>query len=334
MTTTRISAVICTYNRCHLLEETIESLVAQSLDPTNYDIIVVDNASTDDTAQVVTNCQRKFSGHDIRLIRENTLGLSHARNAGFLAAGGRYVAYLDDDALATRRWLESGLESFASASTPHPVAVVGPVFPRYPEGKPRWFNDRFETFNLGDSSFRLNERQSFMGGNSMFERSVLENLGGFDPQLGMNGDRLWLGEEVELLMRMRQQLGSKCCVVYDPRVKILHAIPRKKLKTSYVLQRRFLNGRCRYAMAVKRGALQRPRLALVSLAWIIWLCMSAGMHIFRYRSFRSWVTEKGAPIMVHAGMLSANLGCRATKLWRDEPQAASDDAQFLGSKAA
>jgi glycosyltransferase involved in cell wall biosynthesis len=332
-TSPQISAVICTYNRCHLLADTIESLIAQSLDPALYEIVIVDNASTDDTAAVVTECQQKFAAHNIRLIHEETPGLSHARNTGFHAARGRYVAYLDDDALAATQWLEAGIDSFESTCDPCPVAVVGPVFPRYPDGKPHWFNDQFETYDLGIASFRLSDRQSFMGGNSMFEKSVLEELGGFDPRLGMTGDRLWLGEEVELLMRMRKRLGSDCAVVYDPRVKILHAISRDKLKAGYVLKRRFLNGQCRFLMELQIGNSNRIRCALTSLAWIAWLSVRACVSIVRHRHLCSWVTERGAPVMVHAGMLIANL-CYRTANAPGNETATDDEGLVPRSKAA
>ncbi len=330
-----ISAVICTYNRCHLLSETIASLTAQSLDPARYEIVVVDNASTDETAQVVGECQRKFASHVIRLVREDKPGLSHARNAGFRAARGRYIAYLDDDASAARNWLAAGVETFETAS-PRPVAVVGPVFPRYPEGKPDWFNDRCEMFDLGSEPIRLNERQSFMGGNSMFERAVLERLGGFDPKLGMTGDRLWLGEEIDLLLRMRKQLGADCVIRYDPRVAILHAVGRQKLKAGYILRRRFLNGQSRYFMEAERGGLKRIRRAVASLAWIGWLTASAVLCAWRYRNFWSWLTERGAPIMVHAGMLAANLRGFALAKNHEPIGAETTDAvaQALPGKAA
>lgn len=329
----QISALICTYNRCHLLAETIASLTAQSLDPARYEIVVVDNASTDGTAAVVAECQRRFASHDIRLIHEESPGLSHARNAGFRAARGRYVAYLDDDALAVKDWLAAGVETFETGAA-KPIAVVGPVFPRYPEGKPDWFNDRFERFDLGREPIYLNEQQSFMGGNSMFERAALERLGGFDPQLGMTGKRLWLGEEVDLLLRMRKQFGADCVVYYNPRVAILHAVGRQKLTAGYILRRRFLNGQCRYLMESQRGGPMRVRRGIASLAWIGWLAASAMLHAWRYRSFWSWTTERGAPIMVHAGMLAANLRGLALTKEIDRIDTAVTDAQALAGKAA
>jgi glycosyltransferase involved in cell wall biosynthesis len=301
-----ISAIVCTYNRCRILADALQSLAEQSLDTRQYEVLVVDNASTDDTARVVFECQQRFTDCRIRLIREDAAGLSNARNRGFREARGRYVAYLDDDALAAPEWLAAGLDTFEAAE-PQPLAVVGPVFPRYPDGKPNWFNDRFETYDLGPQRLPLGPRQTFMGGNAMYRRSVLDELGGFDPQLGMNGNRLWLGEEVELLMRMRATYGEDCPVYYDPRVSILHAVGRDKLNAGYILRRRFLNGQCVYWMKTDNGWNGRVSHAAGGLAWIGWLSFSAALHTWRYRSWRSWVTERGAPIMSHLGQLLANV---------------------------
>lgn len=308
----KISAIICTHNRSEVLAEAVQSLTEQTLDSRQYEVLVVDNASTDDTARVVGECQRRFAGCRIRLVREDTPGLSIARNTGFRESLGRHVAYLDDDAVAAPDWLKAGLEGFETAG-PKPLAVVGPVYPRYPDGKPDWFNDRFETFDLGADPIQLTARQSFMGGNAMFRKSVLADLGGFDPNMGLKGKRLWLGEEVELLLRMRQAFGSDCCIRYDPRVSILHAIGRHKLSVRYVLRRRFLNGRCKYLMQIRNGHAGRMRQLARSAAWAGWLSLSAAGHAVCYRSFRSWVTERGAPVAVHLGQLAAALSTPSHK---------------------
>ena len=102
----RISAVVCTLNRATYLARAVESLVNQTYPKEYYEIIVVDNGSTDNTREVV----EQFSQCAIiRYIYEPVKGLSQARNTGWQAAAGKYVAYLDDDAIARPRWLEKML---------------------------------------------------------------------------------------------------------------------------------------------------------------------------------------------------------------------------------
>ena len=101
---TRISVIIATHNRADLLSIALESVARQTLDPTRYEVIVVDNASTDKTAALVK--QMSTGMPQLRYIAEERLGLSWARNAGLAAAQSPYVAYLDDDARAEPIWLE------------------------------------------------------------------------------------------------------------------------------------------------------------------------------------------------------------------------------------
>src|SRR5258706_654344 len=108
----KISAVICTYNRAEYLGRAIESLAHQDLDSAGYEIIVVDNNSTDTTAQLVKNSIEAYPSIQIRYVLETEQGLSAARNRGAHEAAGNYIAYVDDDARAVQGWLSSLLASF------------------------------------------------------------------------------------------------------------------------------------------------------------------------------------------------------------------------------
>jgi len=95
-TVPRISVVICTHNRGFYLRKAITSVLAQDMPASEYELIIIDNKSTDDTAQVVAS----FAAANVRYIHEPQLGLCFARNTGWYSAAGTYVAYLDDDAIA------------------------------------------------------------------------------------------------------------------------------------------------------------------------------------------------------------------------------------------
>ncbi|MBV5279757.1 MAG: glycosyltransferase family 2 protein, partial [Actinobacteria bacterium] len=104
-----ISAIICTHNGARHLAKAIESLIKQSMLEERYEIIIVDNCSSDSTKEVIDNFT---TVKNIRYVLESTLGLSFARNAGWHTARGKYVAYLDDDAVASSVWLENILGAF------------------------------------------------------------------------------------------------------------------------------------------------------------------------------------------------------------------------------
>ncbi|MGD8380729.1 MAG: glycosyltransferase, partial [Syntrophobacterales bacterium] len=94
----KISVIVCTYNRAELLGGTLRTLCHQTLDTSEYEVIVVDNNSTDNTREVVDEFCRRSS--NVRYCFEPQQGLSHARNQGLQEAKGKYVAYIDDDARA------------------------------------------------------------------------------------------------------------------------------------------------------------------------------------------------------------------------------------------
>ena len=139
----RISAIICTLNRAAYLEKAIQSLADQTLPEEQFEIIVVDNGSTDNTKTMVEGFKHL---ENLRYIYEPIMGLSQARNTGWQNAQGDYVAYLDDDAIACPEWLERIVQAFDTVE-PRPGSVGGKVIPvweaerpAWPEGKACWSN--------------------------------------------------------------------------------------------------------------------------------------------------------------------------------------------------
>ena len=106
----KITAVICTFNRVDILARAMESVSEQSMPESDYEVFVVDNASTDNTNEVASKfCEERWN---FRYLFEPVAGLSRARNCGIAEARGRYIAFLDDDAVAEKDWLEKILAAF------------------------------------------------------------------------------------------------------------------------------------------------------------------------------------------------------------------------------
>lgn len=135
-----ISGVICTHNRERYLEKCILSLLDQSLDADRYEILVIDNGSTDSTKEI---CDRFIEQPNFRYLFEPVLGLSQARNTGWQQAKGKYVGYLDDDAVAVRTWLEKALWSFEHIN-PLPEWVGGPIELEWEVNAPPWITDEYK----------------------------------------------------------------------------------------------------------------------------------------------------------------------------------------------
>src|SRR5262249_12305360 len=161
------------------------SLVEQSLQKSMYEIVVVDNGSTDETVAVVKEFQIPFP--TIVLVSEPIQGLGHARNTGFKHARGRYAAFIDDDCLAVKDWLQNVLDCYEQVR-PEPWGVGGLIVPIYNAPKPAWFKDSYETDSWGEQPRFLRKGESFTGCNMSFKKGIIEQYGGFDARLDMKGD--------------------------------------------------------------------------------------------------------------------------------------------------
>jgi len=237
---TRISAIICTYNRADYIRKAIRSLVDQTLPKEQYEILVVDNSSTDNTRQVVVE---EFCGvQNLRYLYEPILGLSQARNTGYLNARGEYVAYLDDDAITCPQWLEKILEVFDTVK-PQPGCVSGKVDPIWEAPQPPWLSDRLvhvlAVIDWSDTPIALTEKQWPIGANIAFPKYILELLGGFQVELGRRGNKLISMEEV-VLQRKLESRGYRC--FYHPEVAVWHHIQPHQLTKGWFMRRAYWQG--------------------------------------------------------------------------------------------
>ncbi len=228
-----VSVVVCTYNRAQLLHNCLGSLNKQSIDKKHYEVIVVDNNSTDDTQNVVKKTIRHHP--NIRLVTERNQGLSVARNRGWKEARGRYVAYIDDDALAEPNWIEQ----IVCFITNYPkVTVFGGPYSRFSIVPfPDWLPENYYTLNLGNKIKALNLRSEWLSGSNMiFGKSVFEKYGGFKKDFGMTGKKILYGEETELFVRLKKY-GEP--VYYVPKIRVRHIVSKHKLKLLWSLQNDF-----------------------------------------------------------------------------------------------
>jgi GT2 family glycosyltransferase len=234
----RISAIICTYRNPDLLQGAIVSLRNQRLSPEQYEIIIVDNNSEDQTPEVVRRFSRDPSP-PIRYILEPRQGLSHARNRGVEVARGDIVAFIDDDAEADSGWLSALLEAYDN--NPEIWAAGGRIAPIWhTDERPTWWTEEYEgslsLLHWGDQARALTWPERILGTNCSFRKEVFQQVGHFDPQLGRRGRALLGHEETELQQRIH--LENKI-VFYTPRAKVRHHVPPERLTQHYFLRRQF-----------------------------------------------------------------------------------------------
>lgn len=242
-----ISGVICTHNRDRFLERCIASLLKQSLASEIYEIVVVDNGSTDTTKTI---CNRFLHHPNFRYVFEPVLGLSSARNTGWQNARGRYVGYLDDDAVADETWFEKALWSFEKVK-PSPDWVGGPIELEWEVESPAWITrEHWVTLgyvNWGDKERFLGEPgERLGGGNSFYPRSLLEKMQGFDTRLGRKKNLLLSGEETQFQHRLKA-MGGK--LYYHPGIRIFHFVPRERTMPAFFYRRYYWGGITDYLMS-------------------------------------------------------------------------------------
>ena len=237
----RISVVLCTHNRAGHLRRALESIAGQTLARDVFETIVVDNASSDDTKAVAD----AFAGSaNMRYLFEPAVGLCHARNTGWRAARGAYVAYLDDDAIADPDWLAEILRTFETVS-PQPGCVGGRVSPLYEAPRPGWFSDEVSRaltivdWPNGPHAVADLRQEWLVGANIAFRRLLLDTLGGFPTTLGRMGKRLLSGEDV-YLQRLVMEAGHSC--YYQPAASVKHVVPAARMDRRWFAQRYYWQG--------------------------------------------------------------------------------------------
>jgi glycosyltransferase involved in cell wall biosynthesis len=234
------TVVICTHNRVRYLEQALEGLRKQTLPANLFEVLVVDNCSTDDTPMVARGAAATLK--NLRYCREDELGLSYARNRGLREATGDYIAYLDDDAVPDPDWLAAALDTFGSGGSKIGI-VGGRVLPLWETPRPAWLIDDLLPYltiiDLGDEVQEVDSITGIVGANMVFPRTLLIKMGGFPTQLGRKGKRLLSNEELVLKCKLKT---AGYLAIYNPRAMVHHIAPRQRLTRRWFLNRLYWQG--------------------------------------------------------------------------------------------
>ncbi|MBM2832865.1 MAG: glycosyl transferase family 2 [Candidatus Brocadiaceae bacterium] len=236
-----ISVVICTHNRAGYLLKAIQSLICQRLSKDKYEIIIVDNCSTDSTREVT---EQLINNGNIRYLYEPALGLSFARNTGWRNANGNYVAYLDDDAVACPIWLEKIIEVFETVS-PRPGCVGGRVEPIWESSRPAWLSDwllhGLTIIDWSDTPHVLTNLSTewLAGANIAFPLDILKDNGGFTAGLDRVGNNLLSSGDI-FFEKQLVKMGYSC--FYHPAIAVGHHIFKSRLSQSWFIRRYYWQG--------------------------------------------------------------------------------------------
>lgn len=229
----RLSLIIATYNRAAFLIETLRSVVEQDAPAGEWECVVVNNNSTDDTAARFAAFAAGHADLALRMVDEPNQGLSYARNRGIRESRGEYIAIIDDDERIAPGFISAYISLFDSV--PEAVAAGGPIVAEYVAGRPAWMSRYTERpiANALDLGGRVREFPAGRipgGGNMALRRSAVKRYGVFDISLGRVGASLAGGEESDLFERLRL---ADARYYYAPAAVMYHIIPPEKLTVDY-----------------------------------------------------------------------------------------------------
>lgn len=233
MSAASVTVAICTWNRDHLLRQTLEEMTRLAV-PAGlvWELLVVNNNCTDDTDGVIAAFADRLP---IRRLFESQPGLSHARNRAVAEAAGEYVVWTDDDVLVAPEWLAAYGRAFAR----HPDAVVfgGPVAPWFPTTPPRWLErawprvaNAYAAIDYGDTELPLTEGRVPFGAN-MVMRTRDVRAAGFDPSLGVRPGSRMGGEETDVVRRLLRAGGTGWWV---PEARVKHWVAPERQTLAYL----------------------------------------------------------------------------------------------------
>ena len=237
MSSPRITAAICTYNRYDALPGAIASLANQSLPREDFEILIVDNSSDHDRSRTESECFRQIP--NLRWTIEKTPGLSNARNVAVDLARSQLIAFMDDDAIAASNWLETLIAVFAEFGDAARV-VGGRVVPHWGAPRPVWLPDRLLGFvsvvDWGGTARFASEGEWVAGTNIAFRLEALKAVGGFPVHLGRKrgGQALLSNDETEVIGKIAAKGGR---LIYAPDAAVEHLVPAERLTQSWFRRR-------------------------------------------------------------------------------------------------
>lgn len=220
-----LSIIICTYNREDLLPLTLQSLSLQSLDKSQYEVLVIDNNSTDRTS---TFCHQFIEQHPdlhLKYFLEKNQGLAFARNRGIKESSGKIIAFIDDDAEARSDYALNMIRTFQERSDYD--AIGGKVIPIFPGKKePAWLSRHIwgvvAKIDKGDHPVPFKKKVP-AGCNMAFRKVVFETIGLFDTKLAHRCDDLYIFGKLRAIHKV---------ALYTPDVVVFHHIPPERINAS------------------------------------------------------------------------------------------------------
>jgi glycosyltransferase involved in cell wall biosynthesis len=230
-----ITVILCTYNRCRELVAALSSIAASRLpEVVEWEVLVVDNNSTDQTREVAEDFCRRYPGR-FRYLFEPRQGKSYALNAGIRATQSTILAFADDDATVEHHWLWNLTLALQNGEW---AGAGGRIIPVWPKPLPRWLSTDdphtmgpFVAFDMGPEAGSL--KKPPYGANMAFRREEFEKYGNFRIDLGPRPGSEIRREDIEFAQRLMTH-GEQ--LRYEPSAVVYHPVPEGRMKKRFLLR--------------------------------------------------------------------------------------------------
>jgi len=222
-----ITIAICTYNRSRHLADTLRDLSGQRADGDLFDVLVINNKSTDNTLRVL-EAQQKAAW-----VNESNQGLSHARNRALAESKRAYTLFIDDDVFLPEDFVANWIAFIQRY--PGVKAAGGPIAVHFDDGKPDWF-----PMVLGQMLGRHKAKKDGYtyprgafphGGNMLLHTTTALENGAFHTGIGRTGAVLSAGEEKDFFRRL--QSGGHA-ILHNPSAPLRHRVGSERLTRDYI----------------------------------------------------------------------------------------------------
>jgi len=249
-----LSVGICTYNRAKYLTEVIDSVLFQTLHPSLFEILIIDNNSTDNTREILNDYIHNHKNYNIRYILEEKQGISYGRTRACTESASDYVIFLDDDETANPDWLGSYYETILRH--PESVIIAGKILIKYMSGCTEWtskyIEDWFGAYDFGENEIEITEDRIKTkqicypnAGNMAVKVSFIKEIGGFNPEFGRIKDQMLGGEEVIIA---KEALKRNKKIYYCPKASINHHILPERANIKFLKYKHLKGGETFYKM--------------------------------------------------------------------------------------
>lgn len=306
-----LSIVIPTKNRADLLGKALASIEKQPTDQNLFEVIVIDNGSTDGTRDVAKEYRKKIK--KFRYFYDARPGLHVGRNRGLLESRGELVGYLDDDVILFPNWINTVLKAFedeelmyvGGSVIPHDMTLLTPDFRAKHETQKGLYQyifplSCFWESGVSESDTRIHEAENFFGGNCVYRKSVLQACRGFHPDGMPNHLLMYRGDGESYVSEYI--IGHNMKAMYHAQASVYHLVDVSRVTDSYIKYMYFRGGisfmytRLR-ANGIKSGMkkLLLDILATLRQGESIYIALGGGYllayYIF-YKRVRDWVHKE------------------------------------------